>query len=148
MDLLEWLLVTTVPMESLEQAWQRVRWSAWHWLAEDIHHALKTGCRIEQRQMRSVDAMGRLLGILTPLALRVLGLRESRGRCAGRCPSGEAPDRSDACQGPVAHHRQLRGLLHNRKGDGPPGWKTLWRGWVSVQTVLQGVHLAVSFSPL
>jgi hypothetical protein len=29
-----------------------------------------------------------------------------------------------------------------RKGDGPPGWKTLWRGWLQVQTLLEGVHLA------
>jgi hypothetical protein len=23
-----------------------------------------------------------------------------------------------------------------RKRDGPPGWKTLWRGWLYVQAVL------------
>jgi hypothetical protein len=30
-----------------------------------------------------------------------------------------------------------------RQGDGPPGWKTLWKGWLRVQTGLPGVHLAV-----
>jgi hypothetical protein len=39
------------------------------------------------------------------------------------------------------------GGYFNRKGDGPPRWKTLWRGWLDVQTVLEGVHLAASFSP-
>jgi hypothetical protein len=40
---LEWLLVTTVPVTTTEQAWQRVQWYGWRWLAEDFHHALKTG---------------------------------------------------------------------------------------------------------
>ncbi len=35
-----------------------------------------------------------------------------------------------------------------RKGDGPPGWKTLWRGWLHIQAVLEGVHLASHFSRL
>lgn len=26
--------------------------------------------------------------------------------------------------------------------DGPPGWKTLWKGWLRVQTLLEGFHLA------
>jgi hypothetical protein len=29
-----------------------------------------------------------------------------------------------------------------RKGEGPPGWKTLWKGWFSVQAVLDGVQVA------
>jgi hypothetical protein len=29
-----------------------------------------------------------------------------------------------------------------RNGDGDPGWQTLWRGWLYVQTLLEGLHLA------
>jgi hypothetical protein len=29
-----------------------------------------------------------------------------------------------------------------RKSDGPPGWKTLWKGWLHFQTLVEGVHLA------
>lgn len=36
---------------------------------------------------------------------------------------------------------QLGGYL-DRRGDGPPGWKTLWKGWLRVQTWLEGVQLA------
>ncbi|MFL5696121.1 MAG: IS4 family transposase [Ktedonobacteraceae bacterium] len=35
-----------------------------------------------------------------------------------------------------------------RKSDGPPGWKTLWRGWLHIQTLLEGVHLAPLLSRL
>ena len=30
----------------------------------------------------------------------------------------------------------------NRKRDGLPGWQTLWRGWVYLQTLLDGFSLA------
>jgi hypothetical protein len=160
-DPLEWLLVTTVPTASIEQAWERARWYGWRWLSEDFHHALKTGCQIEQRQMRSVDALCRLLGILTPMAVRLLGLRE----IAQTAPETDATEVLSTEVVQVVAHLAKRptaqmsarelwrtiasfGGYFNRKGDGPPGWKTLWRGWAYVQTVLQGVHLAASLSPL
>jgi len=35
----------------------------------------------------------------------------------------------------------------DRKSDPPPGWQTLWQGWMYIQTVLEGVHLAPFFPP-
>ena len=29
-----------------------------------------------------------------------------------------------------------------RSHDGPPGWRTIWKGWLSLQTLLEGVYLA------
>src|SRR6266699_2132174 len=29
-----------------------------------------------------------------------------------------------------------------RSHDGPPGWRTIWKGWLSLQTLLEGAHLA------
>ena len=157
---LEWLLVTTVPVATTEQAWQRVQWYGWRWLAEDFHHALKTGCQIEQRQMRSGEALFRLLAVLTPIALRLLCLRE----IAQNAPETNATEvmSTDVVQivARLARRPSVQmsardlwrtiasfGGYFNRKGDGPPGWKTLWRGWLYVQMVLEGVHLAASFSP-
>ena len=31
-----------------------------------------------------------------------------------------------------------------RRGDGEPGWETLWKGWHTVSLVVEGVHLAAS----
>jgi len=30
----------------------------------------------------------------------------------------------------------------NRKGDGPPGWLVLWRGWTKLQAMLDGYDVA------
>jgi hypothetical protein len=29
-----------------------------------------------------------------------------------------------------------------RSHDGPPGWRTIWKGWLSLQTLLEGAQLA------
>jgi hypothetical protein len=48
-EALEWILVTSVPTESVAAAWERAAWYRCRWLAEDYHQCLKTGCRLEQR---------------------------------------------------------------------------------------------------
>src|SRR6266581_8398869 len=50
---LEWILLTSVPTQTVEQAWERVDWYRARWIVEDYHQGLKTGCRIEQRQLQS-----------------------------------------------------------------------------------------------
>ena len=72
---LEWVLVTSVPTTTLEQAWERVEWYRHRWLVEDYHQCLKSGCRMEERQLQTVDGLIRLLGLLSPLAVRLLQLR-------------------------------------------------------------------------
>src|SRR5258708_31792067 len=74
---LEWVLLTTLPMTCESSAWEVVQWYGWRWLLEDFHKALKTGCRLEQHNVQSMEAMWRLLAILTPLALRLLVIRQT-----------------------------------------------------------------------
>ncbi len=68
-------MLTSVPTTTLEQAWERVDWYGYRWLAEDYHQCLKSGCRIEHRQVQPVDGLMRLLGLLSPLAVRLLQVR-------------------------------------------------------------------------
>jgi Transposase DDE domain len=74
---LEWILVTSVPITTLAQAWERVDWYQHRWLVEDYHHCLKSGCRIEERQGPRVAGLIRLLGLLSPLAVRLVQIRGS-----------------------------------------------------------------------
>src|SRR5258708_11923908 len=66
---LEWILLTSVPTTTLEQAWERVDWYQCRWLVEDYHQCLKSGCRIEERQLQSVD------GLMPRLALVLASVR-------------------------------------------------------------------------
>lgn len=49
----EWLLLTTVPVHSTQDALQRLAWYACRWGIEVWHKVLKSGCRIEARQLET-----------------------------------------------------------------------------------------------
>src|SRR5712691_513242 len=72
---LEWVLLTSMPIQTVEQAWDRVDWYRARWIVEDYHQGLKTGCSIELRQLQSYESLRRLLGLLAPTAVRLLQLR-------------------------------------------------------------------------
>ena len=151
---LEWVLLTSVPTTTLEQAWERVEWYRHRWLVEDYHQCLKSGCRIEERQLQTVDGLMRLLGLLSPLAVRLLQVRA----CAREDPERPAYEVIEPLMLAVlAEHAggsplsmtlgtfwrevaRLGGYLA-RSHDGPPGWRTIWKGWLSLQTLLEGAHL-------
>ncbi len=76
-EALEWLLVTTVPVATQEDAWERVQWYKWRWFMEDFHKVRKSGCGIEVRRQQTVGALWNLLAILTPMAMRLLWLRQT-----------------------------------------------------------------------
>jgi Transposase DNA-binding/Transposase DDE domain len=152
---LEWILVTSVPTTTLEQAWERIEWYRHRWLVEDYHQCLKSGCRIEERQLQTVDGLMRLLGLLSPLAVRLLQVRA----LAREDPERPAHEVIEPLMLAVLAQRsghssatmtvgtfwtevaRLGGYLA-RRHDGPPGWRTIWKGWLSLQTLLEGAHLA------
>jgi len=152
---LEWILLTSVPVTTCEQAWQRTDWYCCRWTVEDYHQCLKTGCRIEERQLQSADRLMRLLGLLSPVAVRLLQLRDlarttpDLPAAQGIEPEALAIVAARAGQSALTLTRSAfwtevacMGGYQARKSDGPPGWKTLWKGWLYLQTLVEGVHLA------
>jgi hypothetical protein len=152
---LEWILLTSVPTTTLEQAWERVGWYEHRWLVEDYHQCLKSGCRIEQRQLQTVDGLMRLLGLLSPLAVRLLQLRALARQDPERpahqvieplmlAVLAQRSGHSPATMTVGTFWRELARLggYLARTHDGPAGWRTIWKGWLSLQSLLEGVHLA------
>jgi hypothetical protein len=152
---LEWILLTSVPVHTVEQAWERVEWYRARWIVEDYHQGLKTGCHIEERQLQTYEGLCRLLGLLAPMAVRLLQLR-AVARLNPELPATESmPEEivrvvAYLAQVPAAQLTTQQcwytiagqGGYLGRPADGPPGWKTLWYGWFHLQTLLQGIHLA------
>jgi Transposase DNA-binding len=152
---IEWFLLTSVPTESIAQAWERVEWYRCRWLVEDFHQCLKTGCQIEQRRLEEVNSLLRLLAILAPIAAELLRLREQARLDPERPAAAVLPadlllvvadlsERSPQGMTLQAFWRAVaqQGGYLGRKRDGPPGWKSLWRGWLYIQTLLRGFRLA------
>lgn len=151
----EWLLATTVPVESADDAWERVDWYRARWVIEEFHHCLKTGCGVERTQLRDRAALERRVALLLPLAVRLLLLR-SLSRVDPAAPVGQIADElmvrlTAAHTGlPTAQTveqfvRQVARLggHQGRTGDGPPGWRTLWNGWLRVQDLVTGAQLGM-----
>ena len=147
-------------MQCTQDAWERVKWYKWRWILEDFHKVLKTGCGMQDRLLQTVAALWRLLGVLTPTAMRLLWLRQT-AQFAPDTPATEVVSQEVVCVVTLLNKRpgmtltanelwrtiaSFGGYL-NRKGDGPPGWQTLWQGWMYIQTVLEGVRLAPHFPP-
>jgi hypothetical protein len=158
-EALEWLLLTSVSVENEEQAWERVEWYRMRWIVEDYHQCLKTGCQIEARHVQTYEGLRTVLGFLAPLAVRLLQLRSAARAQPDQPAQDVLPKEVVQVVAHLAHvapsrltvqkcwHRiaQAGGFL-GRKGDGEPGWKTLWLGWLYIQTLLEGIHLASQFS--
>lgn len=69
---LRWVLLTTVPIESLKQALRCLRWYTLRWRIEEWHRVLKSGCRIESHQHHSAEKLARAIAIDAVIAWRVM----------------------------------------------------------------------------
>jgi Transposase Tn5 dimerisation domain/Transposase DDE domain len=144
---MEWMLFSTVPVEYTEAAFTCIRWYEHRWLIEEYHKCLKTGCAIEKRQLTIGGGMLALLGFLVLTAVHLLQLR-GMGR---NYPEGRATDMGieplflklvaahlnrDVALLTIAQFWRSVAMLGGfigRKGDGEPGWQTLWDGWRRLQ---------------
>jgi len=141
-----WLLATTLPVESLEDALRCVRWYSYRWTIERFHFVLKSGCKIEERQLETVERMERAIPVFSIVAWRLLWLtlyaRESPDVPCTRIleefewkplwisvnrGSQPLPDKPPTLREAVRMIARLGGFL-GRKCDGEPGPRTLWRG--------------------
>jgi hypothetical protein len=156
---IEWLLLTNVPVENLDDAHQRVDWYECRWLVEEYHKALKTGVRIEAVQLTDRERLEPLIGLLSVVALELLWLRDAARdpECVER-PADQLVDpvlvalaarrpTGVTVRGPVMtvgeFYRivaRLGGYLGNFKKK-PPGWQTLWHGWMHLNLMAHGVRV-------
>jgi len=142
---LEWMLLTTVAVETLEQACQCLAWYAQRWQIEVYHRTLKSGCRIEERQLGHADRIEACLAVDLVVAWRIFYLAHL-GRQTPDIPctvyfeaaqwqalvvrvTGDPrpPPEPPTLYQAMRMVAQLGGFL-GRKGDGEPGTQTLWRG--------------------
>jgi len=146
-DGLEWILLSTLPVEQGVEALEKLEWYRRRWLIEEYHKALKTGCSMESRQMASRHGLEALLGFLSIVAALLLCMKNPNG--TGRVPEqprqalGKLIGRDldpDNLHAFVRHVAMLGGFL-GRKSDGEPGWQTIWRGWNRLQDIMLGMEL-------
>ena len=68
----EWILLTTLPIDTLEQIKAVVEYYCTRWNIEILFKTLKSGCRIEERRFEHVDRVERALGLYLIAAWRTM----------------------------------------------------------------------------
>lgn len=145
-EALDWLLLTTVPVASAAQALERLEWYAARWGIELWHRILKSGCRIEARQLESFERLLRLLTLYAVIAWRILyatllarlvpqmpctAILQDEEWQALYCRIHHTPNppaTAPPLQQAVRWIAQLGGFI-GRARDGQPGIQTLWQGF-------------------
>jgi hypothetical protein len=69
---LEWFLLSTREIASVEQAQECLRWYCLRWRIEDWHRVLKSGCRIETLQHKTAGRLKRAIAINLVIAWRIM----------------------------------------------------------------------------
>lgn len=152
---IHWILLTTLAVNHLEDAQRIVRYYGYRWLIERFHYVLKSGsCHFEDSQLRSVEALHRLLGVCSQVAWRLLWLTyqarltpdadctialstvEWQALMAFATKSATPPEHPPSLREAVRAIAKLGGFI-GRKSDGEPGVKVLWRGWLRLQDIVE-----------
>ena len=68
----EWFLLSTRRIESVQQAQECLRWYGLRWRIEDWHRVLKSGCRIEALQHKTAERLKRAIAINLVIAWRIM----------------------------------------------------------------------------
>lgn len=154
---IEWVLLSSVPVTEPSEALLVAYWYSLRWLVEEYHKCLKTGCAAEDRQLEHVERLRPCLGMLAIVAVRLLQLKlyarsdpqRPAERCAPPCHVRVlAAYRKRSVENWTVYDfwrdvAKLGGFL-GRKGDGEPGWQTIWRGWQKLDLMTLGASLPVA----
>lgn len=141
---LEWLLLTSLPASSLEDACRIIDHYIVRWQVETYFRVLKGACRVEDLQLRTVARLKRCIVVKKIAAWRTLFVAHlSRRQPEATCTvafedaewksvhmvsqDGPLPAQAPSLARFVAMVAALAGYL-GRRGDGPPGPIRLCKG--------------------
>jgi hypothetical protein len=141
----EWLLLTTLEINTAADALRYLEWYACRWGIEVWHKVLKSGCQIEARELRTADRLLRCLAVYSVVAWHILYatmlarsvpdepctllLDEDQWQalyCVTHSTS-QLPNRPPTLREAVRWIAKLGGFI-GRKRDAEPGITSLWRG--------------------
>lgn len=144
-EALGWLLLTSLPVATPEDALRIVTWYGYRWLIERYHVVLKTGCRIEERQFHTAERLTTALALYSLIACQLLRLTyQARATpdvpCTVVLTTAEwqalhahthhtpvVPATPPSLREALRAIARLGGFL-GRRSDGEPGVQVLWQG--------------------
>jgi hypothetical protein len=154
-DPLVWYLVTREPIATEADVLGVVRAYEGRWPIEELHMGMKTGCSTEERQLETAHALENFLAFATVVAWQMLRLRDTARRLpAVRADQVLTPTqltvlcglrprlKPDCLANEALRAIAMMGGFMGRKGDGNPGWRTLWAGFEKLLMAERGFLVA------
>lgn len=153
---IKWILLTSLPVNTLKQAWQVIEYYENRWLIEEYHKCLKTGCGVEEHALRTADRLEAVTAITSVVATRILSLKMDARNAPDTPANKRVPtlwltalkalrpklaNKSLTVYDFFREVAKLGGFL-GRKSDGEPGWQTVWRGFNKLLPIVRGMELA------
>jgi len=142
---IEWLLMTNFPVNCAEDAIQISKYYKHRWKIERFHFVLKSGCKIEKIQQRSVDGIELVILMYSIIAVHIMALTYI-ARNAPETPvdlifskiewqtlfraanyTRSSPENPYSIADAVRYVAKLGGFV-GAPSDGPPGLKVIWLG--------------------
>ena len=159
---LEWMLLTSLEVNDFEQACEKLDWYVQRWMIEVYHRTLKSGCRIEHRQLATERRLENCLAIDMVVAARIMHLTWLGRTCPDvpctiyfedqqwkalycfhkrtRTPQAKTPSIRDV----IGWIARLGGYL-GRNSDRPPGTQVLWEGLQRADDIVETVKIFTNF---
>jgi hypothetical protein len=150
---IEWFLMTNEKVETAEEAYQLVYYYTQRWKIERFHFVLKSGCRVEKLQERSIEKTTVLVLMYSVIAAMIMNMtyiarihpeepcttffEEDEWKvlyCTAN-KTKKVPKRPYSIQEAVTYLGQLGGPKR-APSDGPPGVKAVWIGLSTLNTLL------------
>ena len=157
---IEWALLTTAAVGSFEQACEKVAWYTQRWGIEVFHRTLKSGCKVEDRQLGGCERLQACLAIDMVIAWRIHHMTKL-GRKVPDLPADVYFEKGEI-DVPVAYEIKYRrrpqdapaptlrdairmtakhGGFLGRNSDGEPGTEAPWRGLLRLDGLIEGWRL-------
>jgi hypothetical protein len=149
----QWLLWTLEPAATVAEALVVVANYKFRWPVEEFHLVLKSGCQVERLQLETWEGLEKAVTVNAAVAARIVSLRD----LARETPEAPALGVLSADEVAVLVCRFGKGIKPteltigqavlwigrlgghlNRKRDGMPGVRTLWRGLHDLTLLVMG----------
>jgi len=140
-----WIFLTTLPIGTFEECIKIIEYYLCRWEIEIFNKILKSGCKVEEKQLQTADRLKALIALFLILAWRVQYLM-----MIGRtCPNISSATIFEECEWKsvckITHKTEpipaeapplndfirmiaMLGGYIGRSGDPPPGPKVIWKG--------------------
>ena len=152
---IRWVLLTSLPVESFDDVWQVVEDYENRWLVEEYHKVMKSACSLEMHALRAAERLEPLIALISVIGVRLFQLKlvgrsQPKAKAVTHVPAGwlkcltlARPKISITGMTVYEFFRELAKLggFLARKGDGEPGWQTIWRGFQKLQSILDALKL-------